>query len=426
MSSDAGRIPTYRIREWSVHYETAESRRLKTMSWVPTPTKHDGRGIRRVMRHDPTGAIYGAWCLIVQVAAKCPIRGTLADTDGPLSAIDIADKTGLDERSVQAAIDVCLSNDIKWLEIVPQHEPAATDATQQSNGDATVSPSSRLAMPSDQTDSPSTSPAGPVAPLESPGLHNITGQDRTKQNNKTSPTSSQSAQQPVRSSTGEPATWAEVAEAMRLLKISRREQTMKAAQRNGFNPAQVLAIIDYLQALPAATCKSAAGSLCDRLGTPDAADWDCNENWSWTAADKAEQFSPYDRNPEVERKNAELLKSEKLEHDRRRAKDVERREFAFGDALNAMSDSDILTLIGWNQMTATYVRQDFLAKGRDSPEVRPQLLLNMEMRDTANKQGSGSEQVTTGTKLARSDGPGPAHRDSVGPVDQRKEVAVAS
>ena len=108
---------TYRIRDWKDHYESYESARVKkVLAWVAMPTKHDGKAFRRIMRTDPTGALFGAWCLIVQVAAKCPVRGVLADQDGALSAIDISDKTGLSEESVQRALVVFSSPEIRWIE----------------------------------------------------------------------------------------------------------------------------------------------------------------------------------------------------------------------------------------------------------------------------------------------------------------------
>lgn len=112
-------MTTYRIRGWDEHYETSESRKVKgPLKWVAMPTKHDGKTLRRVMRLDPSGALYGAWCLIIQVAAKCPVRGTLADGDGPLTALDIGDKTDLSTEAVQQALTVFSSIAIRWLEPV--------------------------------------------------------------------------------------------------------------------------------------------------------------------------------------------------------------------------------------------------------------------------------------------------------------------
>lgn len=121
-------MTTYRIRGWDEHYETYESRRLKTLLWVAMPTKHDGKTFRRVMRLDPSGSLYGAWALIVQVAAKCPVRGTLADGDGSLTALDIADKTDLSTEAVQHALDVFSSSAIRWLETDSPAESAGVPA----------------------------------------------------------------------------------------------------------------------------------------------------------------------------------------------------------------------------------------------------------------------------------------------------------
>lgn len=111
-------MTTYRIRNWGEHFEKAQTRACKVVSWVPFPNKHDGKGYRRIMRLKDGAAIYGAWVLIVQVASKCKVRGVLADDDGPLSAKDISDKTGLPEKLVENALKALCSKEIGWVEHV--------------------------------------------------------------------------------------------------------------------------------------------------------------------------------------------------------------------------------------------------------------------------------------------------------------------
>jgi hypothetical protein len=103
---------TYRVRDWALLFETAETRKLKHLTWVPIPTKHDGKGYRRLMKAGPLN--YAAWLLIVQVASKCPQRGLLADQDGPLEVQDLAIKTDFPAKAFAAAIPHLL--EIGWLE----------------------------------------------------------------------------------------------------------------------------------------------------------------------------------------------------------------------------------------------------------------------------------------------------------------------
>lgn len=106
----------YRIRDWDEHYETTESnRRAGPLRWVLVPTKHDGKGYRRVVRDDP--AVFGCWVAILQLAAKRPKgrRGVLADEDGPLTAEDIADATGMPVDLVRRSLEVLSSERVGWL-----------------------------------------------------------------------------------------------------------------------------------------------------------------------------------------------------------------------------------------------------------------------------------------------------------------------
>lgn len=134
----------YKVRDWDRYFETSESRKRKhALAWVGMPCKHDGRGFNRLKRHPDWPSIYGAWSLVLQIAAKCPVRGTLADEDGPFTALDIADKVGLPEELVQRCFDLLTDPQaaINWLEVseipgsVPQ-TPADSSTPQQIPADS--------------------------------------------------------------------------------------------------------------------------------------------------------------------------------------------------------------------------------------------------------------------------------------------------
>jgi len=105
----------YSIIEWDQHFEKSQSRRDGSHKWVAVPTKHDGKGYRRIMLREDGPMIYGAWVLIVQVAAKCPRRGVLRDADGPLTPEDLAIKTSAPVALFRTALKVLCSNEIKWM-----------------------------------------------------------------------------------------------------------------------------------------------------------------------------------------------------------------------------------------------------------------------------------------------------------------------
>lgn len=107
----------YRVRNWNENFEVWQSRRVEgALSWVGMPTKHDGKSFRRLMRKTNGPALFGCWCLIVQIAAKCPARGTLADSDGPLTSDDMEAKTGCEAELFTEAMEVLSSKEINWVE----------------------------------------------------------------------------------------------------------------------------------------------------------------------------------------------------------------------------------------------------------------------------------------------------------------------
>ena len=107
----------YKIRDWNKLFENAQSRKIKRLSWVPVPNKHDGEGFRLILAEDDGLKIYAAWHLILQVASKCQPRGILARSDGsPLPAVAIALKVGWKHADdIQRALDFCALPAIGWI-----------------------------------------------------------------------------------------------------------------------------------------------------------------------------------------------------------------------------------------------------------------------------------------------------------------------
>lgn len=128
------------IREWDSTFEKSQSRKIEgPMTWVAMPTKHDGKGYRRIMAHPNGPAIYGVWCCLVQVAAKQVKRGVLADTEGPLTTFDLHLKTGISERLIEEAVTF-LAGEIGWVlvaeweqgrSVLPPHNNTVQNKTRQ-------------------------------------------------------------------------------------------------------------------------------------------------------------------------------------------------------------------------------------------------------------------------------------------------------
>lgn len=111
--------PTYRIKDWALHFESAESRRCKHMLWIAVPTKMTGRGFRRVAASDANTRVIGAWLLMLQLAAGGTPRGTLAANDCPYTAEDMALLTGFPSADFRAAIELLTRPEVGWLEVAP-------------------------------------------------------------------------------------------------------------------------------------------------------------------------------------------------------------------------------------------------------------------------------------------------------------------
>jgi hypothetical protein len=134
---DARMARLYSVKGWNKHYEKSQTRKVDNASWVPIPVKHDGKGFRRLMAMKDGAPIYGAWILMLQIAAKCPVRGVLEDEDGPLTTEDLAIKTGCPEALFIRALEVVTSKAIGWMLVAEWEGDGSTvelqDSTLQDN-----------------------------------------------------------------------------------------------------------------------------------------------------------------------------------------------------------------------------------------------------------------------------------------------------
>lgn len=107
----------YRIKDWDKHFENSESRKLRNVSRVFVPNKHDGKGYARIARSKKSCQVLAGWMLILQVASKCPQRGLLVDEDGALDAEDLADMTRLPEDVFSIALHELVDPKVGWIEV---------------------------------------------------------------------------------------------------------------------------------------------------------------------------------------------------------------------------------------------------------------------------------------------------------------------
>ena len=105
------------IVDWAEHFEKAATRKAKIKhSWVPLPNKHDGLGLKKMLREENGLEIFAVWVLLVQVASKCETRGTLTNEKGEgYTPDDIALKVGCKTDAVERAIPFLES--INWVSI---------------------------------------------------------------------------------------------------------------------------------------------------------------------------------------------------------------------------------------------------------------------------------------------------------------------
>lgn len=105
----------YSIRDWDSIFENNRSREIKNVNWVPMPNRLDGENFSAIMQHENGAEIFTAWILIVEVASRCGVRGTLLRGDGkPHSPATLSLKTRAPQKWFEIALEF-LENNTDWL-----------------------------------------------------------------------------------------------------------------------------------------------------------------------------------------------------------------------------------------------------------------------------------------------------------------------
>jgi len=106
---------TYRVRDWERLFETSETRKRKFLSWVLVPNSHDSLGFCQLMGRPDGLEVFAVWCLVLQLASRCTVRGTLASGKGkPYSSFDISTMVRAPVDKVEPALDILI--EVGWLE----------------------------------------------------------------------------------------------------------------------------------------------------------------------------------------------------------------------------------------------------------------------------------------------------------------------
>jgi hypothetical protein len=132
----------YQIAKWTGTFETAESRRIKTLPWVSIPIGFSSNGYQLMVdqfEDEEAAAIYGAWVALVMIAATCEIRGILATSRGVgYSAARLSRISHFPESVFQKLLKWASSPEVGWLQqltltefqtVVAQRNPSLRDET---------------------------------------------------------------------------------------------------------------------------------------------------------------------------------------------------------------------------------------------------------------------------------------------------------
>lgn len=186
--------------------------------------------------------------------------------------------------------------------------------------------------------------------------------------------------QPAPATNAKPADWGVVAERLKEFGVKRSQEAVTSAKSTGFNPLQVLALIDWLKGQPVGAYEP--GVLVERLACEDASDWDAHENWPPPAAIVVNSDSSPYATSAGQQALAEKHRAERAAEHAKKAAEVNQLEGELGAELDALDDAAFDDLMSSAPMI---IRQQLAnhGRGRDSP-IRGLLLKHLHATRSRN------------------------------------------
>jgi hypothetical protein len=106
----------YVISNWDRDFENSKSGTIERTTFFCAPNHFDGKKIRQLSVLENSEQLFGAFHLICAVPSKCWYCGVLLDNDGPITARDLANKTGFRESVFADALPKLSSAELRLLD----------------------------------------------------------------------------------------------------------------------------------------------------------------------------------------------------------------------------------------------------------------------------------------------------------------------
>jgi hypothetical protein len=120
------------VSRWNEVFETAESRRHRSLLWIAIPVSFNSTGLQRLLDEFDgvkAAALYGCWNALLKIAASAPVRGVLAGHKGEsYTSGRLARLSGFPQQLFDELIPWCVS--VGWL-VTAQPTTGLPDLTER-------------------------------------------------------------------------------------------------------------------------------------------------------------------------------------------------------------------------------------------------------------------------------------------------------
>jgi len=112
-------MQAYHLRHWDALYETAETRRVRTLTYYSKPNKLVGEGVGHMLMQPDGLALYGTWTFLEALASTAPQnqRGWLIRNGTPMDAQRMSALTRIPMKEIERALTFFSTPPLDWLEV---------------------------------------------------------------------------------------------------------------------------------------------------------------------------------------------------------------------------------------------------------------------------------------------------------------------
>ncbi len=104
------------IKNWAIYFENGQTRRIKNLTYSLSPVDYSSMTRKTLLQKGAAGyQALAVFSELIDMATRCPQRGLLVESTGPITPEQIAARTGMPLEDVVQSLELLANKAVAWI-----------------------------------------------------------------------------------------------------------------------------------------------------------------------------------------------------------------------------------------------------------------------------------------------------------------------